>query len=156
VDFETLQAVLRALEEHRVRYAVFGAIALNVHGLARFTEDLDVFVEPEQENVARLRAALTSVFADPEIQQITAADLLGDYPAIQYVPPEGMFHLDIVTRLGEAFAFEDLQTERVPFGDITITVVTPRTLYDMKKGTVRLKDRADAELLRQRFGLEDK
>jgi hypothetical protein len=28
-------------------------------------------------------------------------------------------------------------------------------LYRMKRSTVRLKDRADAELLRQRFGLED-
>jgi nucleotidyltransferase AbiEii toxin of type IV toxin-antitoxin system len=155
VDFERLQAVLRALEQHGVRYAIVGAVALNVHGLARFTEDLDIFIEPEAENVARLRAALVSVFADPEIEDITAADLLGDYPAVQYVPPEGTFHLDIVTRLGEAFAFEDLRTERVPFGDLTVSVVTPRTLYDMKKGTVRLKDRADAELLRRRFGLEE-
>jgi len=155
VDFERLQAVLRALEAHGVRYAIVGAVALNVHGLARFTEDLDIFVEPEQGNIARLRAALASVFDDPEIEDITAADLLGPYPAIQYVPPEGAFHLDIVTRLGEAFAFEDLQTERVPFGDITITVVTPRMLYDMKKNTVRLKDRADAELLRLRFGFEE-
>ncbi|OFW12121.1 MAG: hypothetical protein A3H96_03770 [Acidobacteria bacterium RIFCSPLOWO2_02_FULL_67_36] len=155
MDFERLQAVLRALEAHGVRYAIVGAVALNVHGLARFTEDLDIFVEPEQGNIARLRAALASVFDDPEIEDITAADLLGPYPAIQYVPPEGAFHLDIVTRLGEAFAFEDLQTERVPFGDITITVVTPRMLYDMKKNTVRLKDRADAELLRLRFGFEE-
>jgi hypothetical protein len=30
-----------------------------------------------------------------------------------------------------------------------------RTLYRMKKDTVRLKDRADAALLRERFGIED-
>ncbi len=155
MDFERLQAVLRALEESGVRYAVFGAVALNVHGLARFTEDLDIFVAPDEENIARLRTALTSVFADPEIQQITAADLLGPYPAVQYVPPEGAFHLDIVTRLGEAFAFADVETERLPFAGITITVATPGTLYRMKRNTVRLKDRADAEMLRIRFRLED-
>jgi len=59
-----------------------------------------------------------------------------------------------LTRLGDAFAFEDLETERVAFQDITVSVVTPRMLYRMKKDTVRLKDRADAELLRRRFDLE--
>jgi len=41
----------------------------------------------------------------------------------------------------------------VAFEDIVATVVTPRTLYRMKKDTVRLKDRADAEMLRRRFNL---
>ena len=91
---------------------------------------------------------------DPEIDQITAHDLLGEYPAIQYVPPDGAFHIDIVTRLGQAFVFADLEVERVPFEDITVQVVTARTLYRMKKDTVRLKDRADAELLRRRFPVE--
>jgi hypothetical protein len=154
VEFETLQAVLRAFESHGVRYAIIGAVALNVHGLARFTEDLDVFVAPYAENIDRLRAALRAVFNDPEIDTITAEDLLGSYPAVQYVPPSGAFHLDIITR--EAFRFDDLEIERTLFADVQVTVVTPATLYRMKKGTVRLKDRADAELLRQRFRLEDR
>jgi hypothetical protein len=155
VDFDRLRRVLQALEQAGVTYAVFGAVALNLHGLARFTEDLDIFVAPNAQNVDRLRVALRSVFDDPEIDRITADDLLGPYPAIQYVPPDGTFHLDILTRLGEAFAFDDLETERLPFEDFAVTVVTPATLYRMKKNTVRLKDRADAELLRQRFGIED-
>jgi len=155
VDYERLVAVPRALEGAGVRYAVFGAIALNVHGLARFTEDLDLFIEPSVENIDRLKGALRSVFHDPEIDTISAEDLLGDYPAVQYVPPDGTFHLDLLTRLGEAFAFADLETERVRFGELTISVVTPQTLYRMKRGTVRLKDRADAELLRRRFGLRE-
>jgi hypothetical protein len=137
-----------------VRYAIFGAVALNLHGLARFTEDLDVFIAPDADNISRLKEALQSVFDDPEIDGITASDLMGPYPAVQYIPPAGTFHLDILTRLGDAFAFQDLETERIAIGDITVTVVTPRMLYRMKKDTVRLKDRADAELIRERFGLE--
>jgi hypothetical protein len=44
MDFELIKSLLAALERQRVRYAVFGAVALNLHGLARFTEDLDLFV----------------------------------------------------------------------------------------------------------------
>jgi hypothetical protein len=115
-------------------------VALNFHGIARFTEDLDLFLAPEHDNIERLKRALRSVFDDPEIEQITAADLLGPYPAIQYVPPEGTFHLE---------------TQRLPFGELTVSVASPRTLYRMKRGTGRTKDRADAELLRERFEIED-
>jgi hypothetical protein len=155
VDFDTLKAVLAAFEREGVRYAVFGAAALNLHGLARFTEDLDVFLDPTEDNVERVRRALASVFDDPSIDDIRAADLLGDYPAVQYVPPTGAFHLDLLTRIGTAFAFGDLEIVRMPFDDLTVSVVSPWTLYLMKRDTVRLKDRADAQLLKERFGFED-
>ena len=38
MDYATLKRLLAALEHHGVTYAVFGAVALNLHGLARFTE----------------------------------------------------------------------------------------------------------------------
>jgi hypothetical protein len=148
-------AGIAAFEREGVRYVIFGAAALNLLGLARFTEDLDVFIQPERDNVDRLKRALASVFADPTIDDIAADDLLGDYPAVQYVPPDGTFHIDILTRLGEAFRFDDLQVVRVPFEDLVVSVASPATLYRMKRDTVRLKDKADAEFLKERFKLED-
>lgn len=154
MDRDVLTRVLRALEARGAEYAVFGAVALNLHGIVRATQDLDIFIAPEQTNVERVKQALRDVIADPEIEKITAEDLLGEYPAVQYTPPDESFYIDILTRLGDAFSFADLQRERVTFGDLTVTVVTPRTLYEMKKNTVRAKDRLDAELLRERFNLE--
>lgn len=154
MDYDVLKRLIAALEAREVRYAIFGAIAMNLHGLVRATEDVDLFIEPDAANIGRLRQALTDAFNDPEISQITAADLLGDYPSVRYTPPQGTFYMDLLTRLGEAFTFADLETVRVPFDGLTTTVVTPRTLYRMKKDTVRLKDRADAEMLRRRFHLE--
>jgi len=155
VEFEAVQRVLAAFEREGVAYAIFGATALNIHGLSRSTEDVDIFVAPNRDNIERMKSALRSVFDDPSIEEITADDLLGEYPAVQYVPPAGTFHLDLLTRLGEAFSFDDLEVVRAPFGDITVSVVTPRTLYLMKRDTVRLKDKADAALLKERFSLED-
>jgi Nucleotidyl transferase AbiEii toxin, Type IV TA system len=154
MELEITKNVLAALEREGVRYLVFGAVALNLLGLARATEDIDIFIAPERENVQRLKAALRSVFADPAIEEISADDLLGDYPAVQYVPPEGDYHLDILTRLGEAFRFRDLEAVRVDLDGQPVWVASPRTLYQMKKDTVRAKDRGDAELLRRRFNLE--
>jgi hypothetical protein len=147
--------VLGALEREGVKYAVFGAVAVNIHGLPRFTEDLDIFVAPERENIESLKRALRSVFTDSHIEEISADDLLGEYPAIQYVPPEGAFYIDILTRLGEMFRYEDLRTLRMPFEGLLVTVVSPETLYRMKKDTVRPKDRMDAEALRRKFNLAE-
>ena len=155
MEFDVLKRVLAALETRGVRYAIFGAVALNLHGLARSTEDLDLFVAPEAENIERLKLALNDALDDSEIASIAAADLLGDYPAVQYFPPQGTFHVDILTRLGEAFGFQDLETERVSFEELTVTVVTPAMLYRMKRDTVRPKDRADAAALREHFKLDE-
>lgn len=155
MDYDLTLAVLRELEREGVRYVVIGGVALNLLGLPRATLDLDLFVEPDADNVERLKAALRSVFHDPCIDEITAEDLMGEYSAIQYVPPDGAFSLDILTRLGEAFAFGDIETQRLSFEGLTVTVATPRTLYRMKRGTVRPRDRDDALALRRRFDLEE-
>lgn len=153
MDYDLTRRVLAALHERGVAYKVFGAVALNLHGLARATEGLDIFVAPDPDNIARLREALHSVFDDPSIDEITAADLLGDYPAVQYAPPTEGFHLDILTRLGERFAYDDLDAQIVDFDGVPVTIVTARTLWEMKKDTVRSKDRGDAEALARRFKL---
>lgn len=72
MDFDPARRVLEALEREAVQYAVFGAVALGIHGLARSTEDLDVFVAPTVENVERLKRALHSVFDDVSIDEICA------------------------------------------------------------------------------------
>lgn len=154
VDEDRLLAVFRALARREVAYAVFGGIALGLHGLARATRDLDLFIPADPSNVERLKSALRDLFADPSIDEISAEELCGDYPAVRYVPPVG-FGFDILTRLGDAFRYEDLDIEEKRFQDVAVRVVTPRTLWSMKRNTVRPLDRMDAALLAERFGFEE-
>lgn len=154
MKLEDVLDVLKALEREGVRYAVFGGVAMAAHGLDRGTRDLDVFLSADPENVLRLRSALHSVYDDPAIEAITADDLGGEYPAIQYGPPNVNFTIDLVTRLGEAFTFSDLDVQRIQLGDVEIAVVTPRTLYAMKHDTVRPRDADDAARLRRAFDVE--
>jgi hypothetical protein len=80
MDLERVKQVLAALRSEGVAYKVFGGVALNLHGLPQFTQDLDLFVAPTAENVDRLRRALDSVFHDPELAGLVAEDLLGPRP----------------------------------------------------------------------------
>lgn len=63
-------AVLGALVERGVRFKIVGGVALNLLGLPRATQGLDIFVDPEGENVARPRQALHDVFDDASIDEM--------------------------------------------------------------------------------------
>jgi hypothetical protein len=155
MDFEEARRILAALEREGVRYVLIGSMAMAAHGLVRATRDMDFFVSPEPDNVDRLRRALASVFDDdPSLAEITAADLAGSYPAIEYTPPHGRFSLDILSRLGDAFRFDEIESEDLLLEGVRVRVATPLMLYRMKKDTVRPQDRADAAALRERFGFE--
>lgn len=155
MQWDRFLQVVDALNRRHVDYVVVGAVALGLHGHPRGTRDLDLFVRPEPTNIERLRAALADVWDDPSIAEITADDLCGDYPAIAYGPPDDSLPMDILTRLGEAFSYDDLESEEVTVDGHTIRIATAGTLHRMKKDTVRPQDRADAAWLQQRYGLKE-
>jgi len=155
MEWNLLLRIFKALEEHKVRYVLVGAVALAVRGLPRTTEDVDFFVAPDEDNISALVAALGSIWSDPELSNIKASDLSGDYPVVRYGPPEQSIMIDIIGRLGTAFSYKDLSFETVEMEGVHIRVATPQTLFDMKSGTIRKQDRADAEALKARFGLEE-
>jgi hypothetical protein len=154
VTFDEAKEVLAELARRKVRYVLIGSMAMAAQGLPRATRDMDFFVDPAPDNVDLLKQALRALFDDPNIDDIHADELAGDYPAIEYIPPHGRYSMDILARLGEAFRFEDIESEELRIDDFAIRVATPRMLYRMKKDTVRPQDRADAARIRDTFGLE--
>ena len=155
MDLKEVVRILASLEKEQVEYVVIGGVAMNLHGLIRATEDLDFFVRPTTENIERLRRALRAVYDDPSIDEISTEDLMGDYPSVRYYPPEGTLFLDILTRLGEFATYDSLEFREVESDGVRIRLATPKTLYWLKKGTVRAIDRMAAERLRAEFDLED-
>ena len=156
MDRDEILRVLRAFEMAGLEYVLIGATAMGFHGVVRATEDIDLIIRATADNIERLRVALREVYVgDPHIEEISTADLLGDYPAVRYYPPTGDLYFDVLTRLGEAVSFESVDAETKRSEGIAVRVATPAALYRMKKGTVRAKDHQDAAALRARFGLKD-
>jgi hypothetical protein len=54
-DFKEL---LSAFNEHRVKYLIVGGYAVAVHAQPRATKDLDIFIEPNEDNAKAVFAAL--------------------------------------------------------------------------------------------------
>ncbi len=155
MNYDDLLELLGAFHRVRVEYVLVGGVALNLHGIVRATEDVDFFVDPTDANIALLRKALRSIWADDEIDGITAEDLRGPYPNIRYGPPGTDYAIDILARLGTAVSFSGLEWELRVIGGIPVRLATPETLYRMKRNTLRPIDRADAAALANKFDLED-
>jgi hypothetical protein len=130
VDRDEIVRVLRAFEVAGLEYVLIGATAMGLHGLVRATEDVDLFIRATAENIERLRTALRDAYdGDPHIDEISTADLLGD--------------------------FDTVEAETRDIAGTLVRVATPQALYRLKRDTVRAKDREDAAALKQRFALED-
>ena len=154
MEFSRSLDLVRAFERARVDYVLVGGVAVNLHGILRATEDIDFFVRPEPENVERLKAALRSAWDDPEIDEISAEDFAA-YPTLRYGPPGDDLVIDVLTRLGTAFRFEDLEVETMTIEGVEVKIATPETLVRMKRGTLRPVDQADAAALARKFGIEE-
>lgn len=154
MELDRLLQLFRALSDHQVEYVVVGGVAINLHGLVRGTDDIDLFVRPTAENVERLKSALRTVWDDPEIAGIRYEDLSGEYTTVRYGPPTEELVVDLISRLGTAFRYDDLESSVIDLQGVPVCVATPATLYRMKRDTIRPDDLRDAERLRERFDLE--
>ncbi len=78
---ESVQTILQALNAASVRYLVAGGLAVVAHGYLRFTADVDLILDLEENNVRRALAAFTGLgyrprppvpiesFADPRARE---------------------------------------------------------------------------------------
>lgn len=149
---EKVLAVCRALNDHQVEYMVVGAVAINLLGLPRATEDLDLFIRPTAANVERLKLALRAVWNDSALDSLSVEDFNGEYAVVRYGPPDDELEIiDLMAYIGEAFTFEDLQSQVVDVSGVPVKVATPASLFRMKRGTLRPKDQGDALMLLERF-----
>ena len=69
-----IEGLLKSLNARDVRYVIIGATAFPVHGYVRATLDVDVFIEPTEENARRTRAALRDFGYD--VTDLMVDDLL--------------------------------------------------------------------------------
>jgi predicted nucleotidyltransferase len=144
--FENFLKILRALAQEKVEYILIGGFAVILHGLARLTSDIDIFIKPEKENLQRLKMALKEVFPnDKEIDSIALKDLK-EYAVIRFGTTSD-FCIDIIAAIGGMFRYEDLQFEVRDINGVPVRIATPETLFKMKKDTVRPEDKRDAWFL---------
>lgn len=141
---------MKSFERNDVEYIIIGGIAINLHGFARNTQDIDIFINPDKENIQKLKNALKEVFDDPEIDEITFEELQ-KYSVIRYGTEYG-FYIDIISAIGEKFKFSDLEFEKRVIEGTEIKFAGLKSLYKMKEKTYREIDQLDLKFIKSKLG----
>jgi len=145
--FNRFLEVIDALEKEKVDYVLIGGFAMVLYGMPRATQDIDIFIKNQKENIDRLQKALFSVFNTKNIFEITYSEFQ-NYPVIRYGADEG-YYVDILTNIGSSFSFEDLIIEELTVEDHKIKIASVETLYKLKEKTLRAIDKSDLLFLKQ-------
>lgn len=140
-----LIAVGRALNAAGARYVVVGGMAVVQHGFLRATEDIDLLIDSDPENIRRVCKALESL-PDKAIRELEAGDL-ERYRVVRVVD-EVIVDLMLET-CGFSFADSVEEIETVELEGVQIPFVSAELLLRMKQ-TGREKDALDLLFLNQK------
>ena len=135
--------LLRFLNAHRVDFVIIGATAFPIHGYARATLDIDLFIRPEPQNASRLFEALKAFGYD--LSDITLEDLLTKKVLIRQYWVETDIH-PFVTGV----TFDRIWKNRVrgTYGNENVFYASLDDLITMKEAAGRPKDLEDLRVLR--------
>ena len=137
-------SLLAAFVAAKVEYTVVGGVAVNAHGYARTTNDLDIFIRPTEENA---RAAFDALLAlGVPLEGLEPNDLLDDQENLRFGPEED--HIDILASIGE-MPFDQVWRNRIEteVEGLTVPFISKADLLENKRQVGRLRDLADAEEL---------
>ena len=141
-QLEDLARLGRSLNAHHVRYVLIGGFAVIAHGGARTTKDIDLLVDADPENVARVRQAL-QILEDRAVNEV-ADDDVARYSVVRVADEV------VVDLLAAACGVEYEEARRdaisLDFAGVPIPVASPRTLL-RTKNTIRPSDAADRQFL---------
>jgi predicted nucleotidyltransferase len=135
---------LRSLNDHEVEYVLIGAAAFPVHGYARATLDVDVFIRATDDNVRRTRQALTAFGYD--LADVSHDELRTRKVLIRQYLVEADIHPFVA-----GVTFDDVWSRRVVdrFGQTPAAFASLDDLIRMKEAAGRPKDVEDLRVLRR-------
>jgi predicted nucleotidyltransferase len=144
VDIESL---LRSLNDHSVEYVLIGATAFPVHGYARATLDVDIFIRATPENAQRTYRALIAFGFD--LTEVTYDELLTNKVLIRQYLVEADIHPFV-----RGVTFDEVWSRRVHdrFGQTPTAFAGLDDLIRMKEAAGRPKDLEDLRVLRRLRG----
>jgi len=138
-----IEELLKSLNAHNVEFVIIGATAFPIHGYARATLDIDIFIRPEPKNAGRTLDALRDFGYDTA--EVTVEDLLTRKVLIRQYLVETDIH-PFVTGI----TFDHVWENRIPgtFGKEKVYYASLDDLIVMKESAGRPKDLEDLKVLK--------
>lgn len=153
------ERIFRELNGTGVLYLAVGGIAVNLHGFARATGDLDIMISFEPDNVKRFVAAAQKLglqprapvpisdFEDPKKRNTWMTEK-GMHAFTLVQPRNPLEQLDVVLSAGLDFDAAYARRETAVAGDVEIPLVGLDDLIALKQHAGRDRDLIDLKALK--------
>ncbi len=149
-ELEDLLGLCRSLNRERVRYVLIGGFAVILHGHVRGTKDIDLLVDPSDENVQRLKRAMASL--PDNAMALVEDDDLRKYSVVRVADEVVVDLLAVACGIDYDEASRGgIEARRVEGVDI---LVATKELLIRTKDTIRPSDHADVAWLKTRIAAE--
>lgn len=157
----SVEAIIRALNDAEVRYLIVGGLAVIAHGYMRFTTDVDLLLDLEQDNVQRAIAVLQSLDYRPRLP-IAITDFADTHKREQWVNEKNLIvfslastqhpltEIDIFAQNPFSFtqAYETAAWKEVVVG-LTAPIISLEDLLRLKQQAGRPQDINDIARLKE-------
>jgi hypothetical protein len=132
----------RLLNAESARYVVIGGMSIIHHGFVRTTEDIDILVQSDEENLGRVRRALMNL-PDGAAKELA----LSDFVSYQVVRVADEFVVDVLlTACGMTYHDAVSGIEYHEYGGVRIPFASRNLMIRLKR-TLRQKDALDLAFL---------
>jgi len=167
VTSSSVQTIIQALNEAGVRYLVVGGLAVVAHGHVRFTADVDLVLDFDEENLHRAVEVFAGLGFRPRapvpLKDFANAEIRAGWIREKGLTVFSLFSDDhplteVDLFVADPFRFDQVYTRRVSMAvapDIEATFVGLDDLVRMKKVAGRPQDLTDIEQLEDLTGERD-
>jgi hypothetical protein len=159
------EEVFTKLNERKARYLVAGGLAVNLHGVPRMTQDLDILIELSEENILGILKALGEIGYRPRLpvhpEEFARKETRESWIREKNMKAFTLFHssrpfqeVDLLfdTPITYMDAARHMQIKKA--GDLAIPVISLADLITMKKAAGRKQDLSDIRMLETVLQLE--
>jgi predicted nucleotidyltransferase len=144
--WDDVKVLARLLREEGVEYALIGGYAIAAHGFNRFSEDVDILVNPTQENSERWIRALSRL-PDGAAKELAEDENFFERDGQYAVRVNDEFTVDVMpAACGHSWSELSRYVEEVNIDGVPIRILGLEGLLLTKEG-MRDRDRADHRVL---------
>jgi len=160
MEVRSFEAIISVLNKANVRYLIVGGLAVNAHGYQRMTDDIDLVIGLESENITSGLKAIASIGYKPSIP-VTPEEFADLENRNTWRKEKGMLVLKLWSDrhhrtpvdvfVFEPFDFEqeyDLAEWLSVTAELDAPILRIETLMKMKEAAGRPQDLADIDALR--------
>ncbi len=133
---DDLVSVCKKLNEAGARYILIGGFAVNYYGFPRATEDIDLLVDPSEDNISKIKSAL-SFLPDNAVKEVA----LDDVEKYTVVRVADAVVIDLLKSACD-ITYEKAGVEYFEFKGIRIPIADISTMIQTKQG-IRPRDKED-------------